>query len=149
MTTEQRYVYSLDGNEFRGDAQGGGWETREQALTAGRERAAQIAALKDVDPGPVWTGIQVRCTAAAFYPEAGFVLETMSELAAGEVGGEACEEWPDVGEEAKAELETFWKETVCPFLDEWVTRHELDPTFWAVTEVVKHADDDHALAKTD
>lgn len=162
--SEKLYVYSLDKSDFRAQADGGGWETREQALAAGREQAAVIHRLKatsekeaaQTKPGPVWTGVKVGYTADAFFPTAEHIVEFMGEQAEGEVDGEALDGWPDVAspsaecEEGTAERELFdfVEQTLHPFLSEWTKRHNLQPTFWSVTDVVKHADDDDALAKT-
>lgn len=150
------YVYSLDGEEFRTKEDDSAWETREEALAAGREQAALIARLKEVDPGPVWTGYKVGYQASAFFPSGADLLESIADAAEGEVGGDAVDAWPDVGdvsgdaEEGSAgrELHDFVEETLQPFLEKWAEEHDLAPTFWSVTELVKHADDDGALAST-
>lgn len=155
MSKQELYMYSLDGEEFRSqtDKEGTGWETREEALAAGREQSALIARLKSVDASPVWTGIKVGYHAHAFFPSGTDLIEAMSDVAEGEVGGEAVDDWPDVGdvsaeaEEGSAgrELHDFMEKTFHPFLEKWAEKHGLAPLFWSVTEVVKHADDDGAL----
>jgi hypothetical protein len=104
----------------------------------------------------VWTGVKVGYTAAAFFPTAENLLEFMREQADGEVGTDTSEDWLDLAtptaasEEGSAERELFEfvEETFHPFLTQWAERHDLQPTFWSVTDVVKHADDDQAIAKT-
>jgi hypothetical protein len=156
MSKQELYVYSLDGDRYRGRADDAdlGWETREEALTAGREHAGRLAALKDEPPAPVWTGVKVSYEASAFYPSPNDVIYVMHEAATGEVGDEHGEEWPDVDADlhpddmqpAAAELRTFLEETLYPFLDQWVEKHGLQPKFWSVSDTCKHADDDKELA---
>lgn len=156
------YVYSVDGDDFQAQPDGSGWETREEALAAGRERAQVIHRLKDDGkdkssrPGPVWTGVKVPYSAEAFFPSAEHLVEYIAEQADGEVGNEAADAWPDLAiptaecEEGTAERELFdfVENTLHPFLAEWANRHGLEPTFWSVTDVVKHAEDDGVIAKT-
>lgn len=148
--SEHHYVYSLDGERYQGKDDKDGWETREEALEAGRARARQIAELKDVPPSPVWTGFQVGYGANAFYPGADALVEHMGDQAEGEVGGEVADEWPqgNIPTEALADLATFIVQTLHPFLDEWVEKHGLAPTFWSVADICKHADDDREIATT-
>lgn len=159
MSKQELYMYSLDGEDFRSktENEGTGWETREEALAAGREQSALIARLKATDPSPVWTGVKVGYQANAFFPSGTDLIEAMSDVAEGEIGGEPGDDWPDVGvisaeaEEGSAgrELHDFMEKTFHPFLETWTEKHELAPLFWSVTEVVKHADDDGALVPTE
>jgi len=148
MSKKELYVYSLNGERFmekseEGDVNARAWETREEALLAGREHAELIGRLKEVDPNPVWTGVKVTYSASAFFPDADAILEAMSDHAKGEMSSEYVDDWPDVHDEtAGQELRDFVKETIHPFLEAWVEKHELEPTFWSVTDVAKHAEDD-------
>lgn len=151
MSKQELYVYSLDGETFQerpteSDEESRGWETREEALLAGRERTQLVARLKGEEPSSVWTGIKVGYVAAAFFPTADMLYEAMSDMAEGEVGDEVLDGWPDIDEDtAGKELQAFVEETLHPFLEQWVEKHDLQPKFWSATEVVKHADDDAAL----
>jgi hypothetical protein len=82
---QQRYVYSLDGEHYQTKDDDTGWETREEALSAGRERARTLASLKELEPGHVWTGIQVGYEAAAFFLMADLIGD-IAERATAEVG---------------------------------------------------------------
>lgn len=146
----ERYVYSLDGREYRARDEGRGWETRAEALAAGRERAKKLAELKDEPQGPVWTGIQVPLSASAFFPDGEWILDFMAQAAGDEVGSDLAEGWPDVDTpsgdapegSAERELHEFVEDVLHPFLQAFVEKHDLSPTFWQVSDVVKHADDD-------
>jgi hypothetical protein len=156
MSKQELYVYSLDGLDYRerDPVAKLGWETREEALAAGREQARAIAALKDTPPASVWTGVKVGYVASAFYPDESHLLETLGELAEGEVDNERVDSWPDVDvhrhvddmDASAAELSAFVKDTLHPFLDQWIEKHGLQPTFWSVSDECKHADDDKAVA---
>lgn len=156
MSKQELYVYSHDGVTFQdrreeeSDEGSHGWENRDEALLAGREHAALVARLKDTPPNPVWTGVKVGYVANAFFPQADLFVEAMSDQAEGEVGGEELDSWPDVDEEtAGKELQEFVEETLHPFLEAWIEKHDLQPTFWSVTDVVKHAEDDGVIEKAD
>lgn len=153
MSKKELYVYSINGTRYcdreeEKDQTSRGWETREEALMAGRDHAKLIADLKDAPPGPVWTGVKVGYDASAFFPESSVLYESMSDVAEGEVGGDALDGWPDFEDDACDEIDAFVKETLHPFLAQWVEKHGLQPTFWSATEVVKHADDDGELEPT-
>lgn len=145
------YVYSIDGETWRGtneDAEG--WETREEALAAGRSAAGLIASLKEVEPGQVWTGVMVGYEASAFFPHADAIVEFMNESAEGEVGVDFADVWPEVTDDSDAgkELIEFVEKVMHPWLVLWAEKHGLKPEFWSVCDVAKHADDDGALEPT-
>jgi hypothetical protein len=154
MSTKELYVYSLNGETFQDREEASaeeerGWETREEALTAGREHADLVAGLKEVEPSPVWTGVKVGYVASAFFPTAEMIYDAMADMAGGEVGGEASDDWPDIDDTAEKELNEFVEETLHPFLEQWVEKHGLQPTFWSATDTVKHADDDGTIEKAE
>jgi hypothetical protein len=155
MSKQELYVYSLNGDTFQDreeetELSSRGWETREEALVAGREHAQLVARLKEADPSPVWTGVKVGYVAAAFFPTPDWLLEIMEESAQAEVGDDAAGDWPDIDDDtAGKELQEFVELTLHPFLEQWIEKHDLQPKFWSATDVVKHSDDDGVLEKAD
>lgn len=155
MSKQELYVYSHNGETFHdreeeSDEDSRGWETREEALVAGREHAELVARLKEADPSPIWTGVKVGYVASAFFPTAHMIYDLMAESAQAEVGDDAAEEWPDIDDEtAMKELHEFVEQTLHPFLEQWIEKHDLQPKFWSATDVVKHSDDDGVLEKAE
>lgn len=92
----------------------GAFETREAAIEDGR---------KHYQHGPAqafWIQAGALCSATAFVPDAAEIIERMNE-AANDEAGEVAEEYPDVTEEAKAEMDAF--------LSAWAEKHAA-PRFW-------------------
>lgn len=92
----------------------GAYETRDEAIAEGRAQHGDDAAF--------WILEGARPDAASFMPDADDIIERMHESASEH--GEAAEEYPDVSDEAKAELDAI--------LTAWARKHA-EPRFWIGT----------------
>lgn len=89
---------------------------------ATREEAIQEGA-KELGLTEFWVRSGIRPSPSEFLPDVDFLLEHMGEAAQDKVG-EAAEEFPDVSDEARDELEAL--------LSEWADQH-ITVGFWAAS----------------
>lgn len=90
---------------------------REQCYSADGEyyHSDMCSAICDKEAGDVtYIGEAVKPCASEFVPDVDWILEDMSERAYDCIG-EAAEDWPDVSQDAKDELEAF--------LNDWAVRN--------------------------
>ncbi len=123
MSDEKRtYTWSHDGEHFECDDHA----SREDALEAGRAEYPHADC--------IWTGVSI--PAAEICPEidASDVIERLQEGAHEEVG-EFGDDWlSDASKEQVAEL----GRDLNAALTAWMSRHNLQPAFFAVREVEQH-----------
>lgn len=107
MTTEKRYVYALDGENFI-------FESEEEVVEEAQEEGYSTYSKGVVKP-----------ILPHHLIDANDVIEMIGERA-WDIAGEWADDFPDVTKEAKGELEQF--------LHQWVEKH-CTPSFYLVEEV--------------
>lgn len=119
MSEDGKFVYSFDEERY-GSAE---FDTREEAAAAAREE----------DEGTFFTGVvkTLRITDAATLLNLRWWWDTVEENFWEEVG--------EVGEIPRPSDEAF--EELRKAIDEWATKHGLQPKFFRVDEVVTHHPD--------
>lgn len=116
------YCYSWNGEGFKSDT-----------FYSVKDALAAAAADNEEDNAHVHIGKVDRPSNSQFFPDAGDVIEHM-ENQASDYGGEYAEYYPDVSEEAKAEL----GDQLAALLDAWCERHDVSPNFYQVVAVKEY-----------
>lgn len=130
MESVKEYVYSLsDEGPFTGQV----FLTREDALEAGTEEYLDNHHFPPDNPVgcfTIFTGVQRKLRFSELFPHWGQVSDWLGDRAF-DNAGEVSFEWPGpLPENAIIELNKL--------LDDWATRHRLQPTFFAVDDMKDH-----------
>ena len=118
----KEYCYSWNRQEFRSNVFPSIKEALAEAVEDGGDQYSHV-----------YIGEVSRYCNSSFFPSADYIIEHMADQAA-DVGGEFAEGYPDVSEEAEAEL----TEQLTALLDAWCEKHGVSPRFWEVVNVKEH-----------
>ncbi|MGP7732977.1 hypothetical protein [Oceanimonas smirnovii] len=113
------YCYSWNGEDFKSDT-----------FSSVKAAMADAAVENDGEHGVVYIGKVSRPDNSMFFPDAGDVIEHMAEQA-DDFAGEYASDYPDVSDEAKAEL----AERLETLLNAWCEKHGVSPAFYQVRDV--------------
>lgn len=122
MSKQKEYCYSWNGEDFKS----GTFDSVKAAL-------ADAATDNDDEHTHVHIGEVERPSNSQFFPDAGDVIEHM-ENQAYDYGSEYAVDYPDVSDEAKAEL----NEQLAALLDTWCQKHGVSPNFYQVSGVKEY-----------
>lgn len=114
MATE--YCWTVDGENFSGRH-----ATRVDAIQEAKDSTDEWR------HDQIETGTVVPRSAIEFFPSANDMVEHAAEHAYNECGDNAAD-WPEVSDEAEADLDLV----LSGFLQSWIMRHRLTPTFYTV-----------------
>jgi len=119
-TSSTQYTYSKDGKLFKY----GPFDSVEAAIAAATKAGCSIVHVGEVHP----------YSNSAFFPDADVITDHMMS-AADAVAGDYSNCYPDVSEEASAELTA----QLAVLLDAWCEKHGVKPSFHDVINITKHA----------